>query len=97
MSMNDEVKRFRCGLSKDGFEHIHEDPVLLSCWHNVCRKCFNKEPNHEFTCLICGDTNKYNFSEKKNDTSEIFLKQKSKELLKFVVERLEQKIPLLNG
>jgi hypothetical protein len=91
-------KQIRCCLSTD--DHIVEDPMLLECEGNACKKCLD-ELTSSFSCLYCkidhskDELNKMRIV--KNKTAEFLIKISLNSLVNDVNGKLQILISQLQG
>ena len=91
-------KQIFCCLSTD--DHIVENPMLLECQGNACKKCID-ELTSTVRCLNCkNDHSKYELNKMKimpNKTAEFLVKMSLNSLVSDANDKLQNIIPQLKG
>ena len=66
-------KQIVCCLTKDG--HVVEEPILLKCGGNACKKCILNSNEKFIRCFSCEDRHEQNdlIDAKINDTAELII------------------------
>jgi hypothetical protein len=94
MSITNEVFQTLVCSVDDEEEHIIEDPILLPCGHNACRKCIDNKNGKPIECFF-DDCNKvYRFDEtfqmSNNKTIEALIKNYLKDLYNIMHDRVKE-------
>jgi hypothetical protein len=91
------LKQIKCCLYDDG--HIVNEPVLLKCSANACKKCVSDSIDGMIKCFFCNDQHEKNYllNAPNNNMVEYVVQPFLDELFQDLNKKLESTTVLLKG
>jgi hypothetical protein len=94
--LNDDYEEYICALSND--QHIINDPLVLSCGHNICKECLEKIGLESILCKICCEQTKRNLiSDEKTKFIKESIQLNIESFLKIINKKMIESVSLLSG
>jgi hypothetical protein len=91
------LNKIKCSLNNDG--HIVNEPILLDCGANACKKCIFDSTNTTLRCYSCNGSHEKNDLLKAsiNKLAESVIHVYSNDLIHYLNESLESSVACLKG